>query len=247
MEKSISKAFTYMFKDNDWQYKIFILLLLTTPLSVMGFFQVLMFPNGKMPDGAAITYFIVLIIISVLFSFISLGYYAKCANNIIYSNEKSTNSDLLPKWENDFAQFPKLGLKFFLAGIFPYIAICLVLGVFILLIPILGSIIALIMILIYSYFATALAAIFYSDYNIYSFFKLKEGRKLVSYDEKKYLQILFLMFILSLLYGIVPALFVKPFLIVLVMPIIQVYGFLVSIYLSAILFPTEPEVFFGTD
>ena len=257
MEKSILNAFIYMFKDNDWVYKLFILLCLVTPVAIIAFFQVVMLSNGKISEGSNILFLVALTLISIFFSLISSGYYAKCANNIIYSSENSSNNDLLPKWEDDFGQFFKLGFRFFLATLLLGVSILgslFILGVVAdllkglsLLIYIVGGIAAVIFILVYSYFSTALASIFYSNYDITSFFKFKEARKLVSYDSSKYLQIMGIMFLISLLMSIISSLFAKNLLLVLIMPIAQVYTMLVSAYLAALIFPAEPEVFLSTD
>ncbi|MEI8129363.1 MAG: DUF4013 domain-containing protein, partial [bacterium] len=177
------------------------------------------------------------------------------ANNIIYSNEDSSYDSLLPKWEDDFGQFLKLGLKHVAAILLLMFAVLgvgllggIIAGIFKMLpiISVLMAIAAVIAGLGLTYLALALHSIFYSNYGITSYFQFNKAIKLVSYNPKRYLQIFAIYFGTAIISSLINQSIMKSYLIV-IMPIIQVYMMLVWTYLIAIIFPAEPEVFFATD
>ncbi len=259
MEKSISNAFTYMFKDSDWKYKLFVMLMFMSPPYILQGILPQLSTMIKTPANSSIGFIIalavVLIVVTIIFFLTLSGYSIKCANNIIYSNEDSSYDSLLPKWEDDFGQFLKLGLKYVAAILllmFAFLGVGLlggiIAGIFKMLpiISVLMAIAAVIAGLGLTYLALALHSIFYSNYGITSYFQFDKAIKLISYNPKRYLQIFAIYFGTAIISSLINQSIMKSYLIV-IMPIIQVYMMLVWTYLIAIIFPAEPEVFFATD
>lgn len=244
MNKTISSAFTYMFNDKDWVYKLFILSMLALPESVIGYMGEKIKTLYHNLNSTTISCLIALGIISIMAYLIFIGYCSKCCHNIINADAVTSRNNLLPKWEDDFGQFLKIGFSYNLA-------LAAITGVFALLIGLgfvdksLILIIAiplLIFALIFSYYFTALEAIFCTKFELTSFFKLKKAHKLVSNNTGKYILILTLISIVSILSGLIPALFIKSHVALLLAPILQVYTFLVFAYFKGILFPTKPKL-----
>jgi hypothetical protein len=253
MEKTIKNAFTYMFKDGDWKYKLFILLILQLPSIILGSLSVLM---PKMLKGVGLDlyiYMILLVVISIISGVISLGYFVKCGNNIIYCDKNSSQIDVLPKWEDNILQFLKLGSLYYVA-IFLFLTVMFLFGflgsLFSKILMPLSIIIFLVFLIIlpfYLYSAAAIAALFYINYDIRVFFQIKKIKKIVFYDSKKYFKIISIIAFISILIALIQNIFMKTFIIFLLIPILQTYLFLVSTYLSAIMLPTQPEIFFVQD
>ncbi|MEI8129510.1 MAG: hypothetical protein WCG95_07845, partial [bacterium] len=85
MEKSIKNAFTYMFKDSDWKYKLFVMLMFMSPPYILQGILPQLSTMIKTPANSSIGFIIaltvVLIVVTIIFSLTLSGYYIKCANN----------------------------------------------------------------------------------------------------------------------------------------------------------------------
>lgn len=189
MEKSISNAFTFMFKDPDWVYKLGILLMLHAAPGICLAFN---FPESLDLQTHSLSLFVStisqflipsIILYMILYPFI-MGYVSKSTQNVI----KTTKNEpvFLPNWEDNF-------FSYFIIGIQKSFAIFLL---SLLLIP--GMILLCIPVLIYGFIALALDNIFCSDFKVISYFKWGKAFKIVSSNVGLYI----IIFIIALFLGL---------------------------------------------
>lgn len=218
MEKQISKAFTFMFQDEDWKYKIILLVLLTFPSSYISYLN----SSNQLKTAP-----IFLVIVSIITSLIISGYFAKCTQNIIFATPDDVN--LLPKWEDNFLSFISIGFKKFLGS--------LLIGI-----VMLPASLLIIPLLIFAYITIALERVFCEEFKISSYFAWKRAFDLIAQDGGRYFKILLAFIPLALLLVVVMLLFIKlPIILMIVIPAITAYYMLVSAYLIGAI-GTEPVV-----
>lgn len=240
MDKSIGNAFTYMFKDADWKYKLFILAALAFPGAFMSYQSDSMKASMATMQGAPdryLSYFLFLLLMLVfvvICTFIFEGYCCKCTNKIIYSDNEVSPGDLLPAWENEFWQYSKIGIAFSI-------------GVGLLGLAVLLGSILIVPILFYMVGYVALKTLFCVDFKIMTFFAWKKAWKLMSSNPSQYFSVIFLSLAVYLVFGIVAFFCSKSYILSFVTAFAQAYVFLVLAYLRGTLFPVPPEVFFEAE
>ena len=214
MEKSIKNAFTFMFKDPDWIYKLSILALLSVPSSYISYLNHTNSANSaNFLNGA----FLLLCIVSMVTSLIVSGYFSKCTQNIIFATHEEAN--LLPAWEDNFGGFVTIGLKKMLGG--------LLIGL-----VILPASLLVIPILIFAFISIALERIFCQEFKISSYFAWRKAFNLIKEDGGRYFLILLTYIPLVLILAVIMLIFMKiPAILMVVLPIITAYYMLVSAYL----------------
>lgn len=216
MEKKISNAFTYMFKDTEWKYKLIVLTLLSVPSVYNSYLKDI--KHVKEPQ-------ILLLLLVIITSILISGYMSKCIQNIIYSNAEAPS---LPAWEDDFWGYLIIGLKKILAGILILIA----------LIP--GTLL-IIPLLIFIFLSIALERIFCEKFDITAYYAWKKAFNLIKLNPGKYIQIILMYIPLIIALAIIALIFFSTPLILVVLPIVTTYYMLVSAYLKGIV-GSEAEV-----
>lgn len=225
MEKSISSAFTYMFKDEDWKYKLLILVLLSIPSAFYSLFQ--LYPEAAKniffsPDLSSGIFFTasVVMLIAALFS---KGYCLKCIQTISKSNFDE-QPELLPRWENNFSEYFKLALLFFVAMIIS--------GV-VLLIPFIFVIPAL----VFYFLMPALYSIFCQDFKVTSFLAWRKAFAIVKQDSGLYLKVIFTYLGIAVVLVIATILckFISKQIVMVVLPILIAYTELVYAFLYGLI------------
>lgn len=182
MEKSIQNAFTYMFKDNEWTYKLFILMMLYLPGAYYSSITTGLNVEA-IKSNINFNAVIIGIVVSAISVTISTGYLAKCTHNIIKNEGEAFR---MPCWEDDFFSYFFIGIK---KGFAIFITSLLLLPTIILLaIPL----------LIFSFIFLALDNIFCVDFKLDAYFAWKKAFSIIVSNNKLYYIILFLGFILSL-------------------------------------------------
>lgn len=218
MEKKISNAFTYMFKDSEWKYKMLILVLLTVPSVYQSYLKDI--KHIKEPQ--------ILLLIAVIFTSILIsGYVAKCIQNIIFSNAE--NNIQLPAWEDNFWGYFVIGIKKILASLLIVIA----------LIP---ASILIVPLIIFIFISIVLERIFCEEFNMTSYFQWGKAFDLIKQNPRKYIQILLTYIPLVIILGIITLLFFKTPFILVVLPVVTSYYALVSAYLKGIIGSEPVEV-----
>jgi len=233
MEKSKAKAFTFMFEDSDWKYKLFILTSLAFPTSFLAYqsdnlkqiFKVGI-ENAFLPVG----FLLLLLILTVASTFLFEGYCCKCTQKVIYSNERN----LLPQWENEFWEYSKIGVGFSI-GV-SLIGFVVLLGT-VLIIPVLFYIVGYI----------ALKTLYCVDFKMSAFFAWKKALQLIKHNFGNYISVIFYSVGVYLVFGLASYLCSKSFALVFVGAFIQAYLYLVLAYLRGTLFPTNPQAFFTAE
>lgn len=210
MEKKISTAFTYMFKDNDFAYKFIILILLTVPSIYISYLEHVQ--GIKTPP-------ILLQVLSWVTGIIASGYFAKCTHNIIFSELDETN--LLPKWEDDFWGYFGIG---FLKGIAYLLITIALIPASILIVPL----------LIFLFLTLALDRIFCTDFKMGAYFQWKKAYGLVKQNMSKYIKIALMYIPLTVILVLFVLLFAKTAVLYVAVPIVTTYYMLVSAYLVGI-------------
>lgn len=217
MEKKISNAFTYMFKDPKWVYKLVVLTLLSVPSFYHSYLKDV--KHVKEPQ-------IILLLFVIITSILMSGYVSKCVQNVIYSNPETLPS--LPAWEDDFGGYLIIGLKKILASLL--IVIALIPGTF-LIIPLLAFMILDI----------ALERIFCENFDITAYYAWKKAFNLIKLNPTKYVQIILMYIPLIIILGIVALIFSSTPFVLVVLPIVTTYYTLVSAYLKGIV-GSEAEI-----
>lgn len=217
MEKKISNAFTYMFKDAQWKYKLLVLTLLSVPSVYQSYLKDI--KHVKEPQ-------LILLLLVIITSILMSGYISKCIQNIIYSNAE--NAPMLPAWEDDFGGYFIIGLKKILAGILILIA----------LIP--GTLL-IIPLLVFIFLTIALERIFCERFDITSYYAWKKAFNLIKLNPTKYIQIILMYIPLVLALGLITLLFFNTPFILVILPVVATYYALVSAYLKGIV-GSESEV-----
>lgn len=184
MDKSIPNAFIFMFKDSEWLYKVFILLMLYLPsayYSNMLSEKNLIGLNPNNIDYQGVLFCVLLIALTMT---ISTGYLAKCTHNIIkYNGEKS----FMPNWEDDFWNYLLIGLKKAIAVTFT--SLLLLPTIFLFAIPP----------FIFSFIFLALDNVFCIDFKLSAYFDWKKAFSIIVDNKQLYFIILFLAAILSII------------------------------------------------
>lgn len=240
MKKSISDAFTYMFKDSDWKYKLFILSALAFPGAFLGYQSeslktTIEAMTATSDNFLSIALFYVLILIFIIAcTFIFEGYCCKCTQKIIYANAQTSKNDLLPKWEDEFWEYSKIGVSFSIGVGFLGLAVSL--GA-ILIVPLLFYIVGYV----------ALKTIFCVDFKMGSFFAWKKALKLMRSDFSHYFAVILCSLGIYIVFGFIAYFCTKSLALVFLGAFAQAYVYLVLAYLRGTLFTTVPEVFFETD
>jgi len=251
MEKTIFKAFTFMFKEQDWKSKFFILALLSFPnylaVYLAGKFSGLRIDNVPILLCFAI---ILSVIVVVTLLFIE-GYCNKCSQKVI--NMAENTEGLLPQWKNNFWCFFKIGFSFYVAI---FIALAAVMGVVFfaatassvakLIWPvIILCVLTLLIIFLYAFCYVALRANFCTNFKVSSMFAFKKAKKIIFYDFFHYLSVAIIILSLSIALGdFLQATEACPYIFLLLSPIINAYIFLVFAYLRGTLFPVPAQEFF---
>lgn len=233
MEKSISNAFTFMFKDSDWLYKLGILIML---YAIPGVCFVLSMPDintlktslegitGLAALQPLLSLFIPSLVLSIILYPFIFGYFAKCTHNVIKNNWGDPLA--LPNWEDDFFSYFLIGIKRCIAMII--IGVVLSFSGFLLFIPA----------LIFGLITVALDKVFCTNFDISAYFKWGKAFKIVSSDTKLYFNVLIVLFLVGLLMGFVqyiPSVLKLPnLLVVFLSAISSVYFYLVFAYLTGI-------------
>lgn len=233
MEKSINNAFTYMFEDKDWIYKVSIFVLLSIPAAFYAMFQI--FPEAlknilKLTDISPLVLLIVSVVMAVA-ALLANGYYCQIIKNIGNAKQFDTQ-ELLPLWENDFFGYLKIGALLLAAS---FIAAAALLIPFILIIPA----------IIFALLKPALINIFCSEYNVTSFLAWRKAFLLIKQDTGFYVKIILAslaIFIVYLLIFLVAQLVFKP-LVIIVLPFLTAYTQLVYAYLYGLLGQQRVESF----
>lgn len=220
MEKSISNAFTYMFKDEDWKYKLGILAMLSFPAMYQSYLADI--KGVKEP-------LLILSILAAITSIIISGFYAKCTQNVIFSESETPN--LLPKWEDSFFHYFVIGLKKIVATIIIYI---IMIPASILVIP------AVIFAILYP----ALERVFCTEFKVTSYFSWKRATSLRKQNPSLYIKILLLPFLIILFFVVIMFVIteISPLLFAIISPLIICYFFLVYAYLVGMIGSEENVV-----
>ena len=240
MEKSIKDAFTFMFKDSDWKYKLFVLSALAFPTAFLSFQgenlkSQMTALTKNVENFIPILWVLILILIFVVAcTFLFEGYCCKCTHNVIYKNKQSPKSDLLPKWENEFWEYSKIGVNFSIGVSF--LGLAVVLGS-LLIVPILFYIVGYI----------ALKTLFCVDFKMSAFFAWGKAIKLMKSNPSHYLVVMLCSFALYAVFGLVAYVCSKSLPLVFVASFVQAYIYLVIAYLRGSLFPVTPVEFFETE
>lgn len=168
MQKSISNAFTFMFKEEGWKFKLGVLVGLLVPYMYVS----VGFQAKDITENIVI--FCTLLIIGLSTFLACSGYVAKLIQNLIFN--KSTPS-FLPEWEDNFLQYPKIATaKAF--GTF-LIGLVLVPSIILLAIPI----------LIYAYINLAVENIFCTEFNFKAYFSWKKAIELIKENPAEYFKL----------------------------------------------------------
>lgn len=258
MEKKISNAFTYLFKDPEWKFKSFIIYMISiVPLGLMYFTQTYMKTHMTAKTTQELSSISVVIgvlmftqILSLVLSILMSGYENKSLHNLIYQEESSENPIFLASWEENIGELLRIGLFYFFAILLFLLSMFLLMGIGLLfskIIPIVSAIfiiISAIIMLIFSFYVPALQAIFATKYELNSFFRFKKAQKVVGYGTGNYLKILFIMFLASIVTSIVVTLLKSSIFLFIIAPFLTTYTFFVYIYLKGILIPYNPDEFF---
>lgn len=190
MEKKISNAFTYMFKDEDWKYKISIFTGLSfIPCLLLQIIN-LISKHPIIPNPLFLGVFAIFSII-ILFSsiFLLIGYTSKCIQNIVFSDGAETA--LLPKWEDNFNNYYSIGAKK-ISGVI-LIGLALIPSVLLLGIPF----------LIFYILLLALDQTFCTKFKVSSYFAWKEAMNLIKANVGQYIIIILLYFIFTVIFNAV--------------------------------------------
>jgi len=188
MEKSISKAFSYMFKDKDWFKKAGILVFLYFFIFALLFSEISVLPmllkhNKEANLTSQALRFIMPI--ATLMAFFITGYISKCTQNVIKNNGQE--NILLPNWQDNFFNYFIIGAK--RAGSRAGIYVLLLPTIFLLGIPV----------IIFWFLSIPLGKIFCSEFKFDSYFKWKEGYELIKNNVGLYISILLIFLNLNLL------------------------------------------------
>jgi hypothetical protein len=240
MEKSISKAFTFMFKDSDWKYKLFVLAALAFPGMFLGYQSETLKTTIK---GMAATsdnlfsiavFYLLILIFIIACTFIFEGYCCKCTQKIIYANGQTSENDVLPKWEDEFWEYSKIGVSFSIGVGFLGLAVAL------------GSIL-IIPLLFYIVGYVALKTLFCVDFKMGSFFAWKKALRLMNSNFSHYFSVILCSLGIYIAFGLVAYLCSTSLVLVFLGAFAQAYVYLVLAYLRGTLFTAPPEVFFEAD
>lgn len=225
MEKSIKNAFTFMFEDKDWKYKLFVLSALAFPSFYLNYQGENLKQSLAVNAGNifSLLWFILLMLIFIIYcTFLFEGYCCKCTQNIIFSNENTTQNDLLPEWENNFWGFSKIGILFSVG------------------VGLLGLVVALASILIipiflYLFAYVALKTLFCIDFKIGAFFAWGKAKELIGLNSNKYWSVILSSFGVYFAFGIIAFICSKSLVLVFLGAFAQAYVFLVMAYLRGTL------------
>lgn len=232
MEKSILNSFTFMFTDKDWLYKLGIFTML---FAAPGFYLAFTLPNTEalktMGAQSFLPIFMPVIVLSIIVYPFTLGYLAKCTQNVI--NDSVYEAGYLPNWEDGFFNYFALGIKRILA----MLLICL------LLIP--GSILLCIPWLIYGFITCALDNVFCTNFEIGAYFKWGKAFKIIGANFGLYIQILMVIFFLGLFFALFQLLFsllkLSSLLVLVLQSLGTVYTSLVAAYLTGLIGENEED------
>lgn len=261
MEKKISSAFTYIFKDSEWKFKSFIIYMITLlPFGLTYLMQVHLLDQIKVKSAAdlgsltsLISILILVYVVSFILNILMYGYENKSIHNIILLNKFPDNPNFMPRWEENFFDFFRVGFLYMVILFLLSLLLMAFLGSGVFLIKsnpavsILLMIVSLILLGIYGFYLPALQALFALKYDLRSFFQLGEARKIVSSNTGNYLAILFMMFLISVVSSIVISMLKSSILLVIIAPFIATYTFFVYIYLKGIIISDVSEIAMQTE
>lgn len=234
MDKTFGKAFSYMFKDEDWRGKAGILFVMYLVVSVFvcTFISSLVLVSGNLKDPSIAqtnnALNMMMPICDILIFFI-VGYLARCTHNVIKND--GSFAITLPKWGDGFLNNFIIGGKQTGA----YLAVlCLILpSVLILGIPF----------LIFWFLSLALYRLFCEDFKFDSYFAWKQAFELVRNNLKLYIGVILTVIFLNLfLLCIVAPLFyfkISSSLIAILMAAYATYQALIIAYLRGIIGETR--------
>ena len=191
MENKISSAFTYMFKDSDWRYKMLILGLFQAPMAVYYAMYINLSKASNMIPAWLMnpSIGVLVLIISIIFMLFSSGYWLRCIQSIMNLNPIQ-GQDLLPSWEDNFGSYTKISLKFVSA----YIVAGLILWIpFLLVIPQ----------WIFGIIFPALVVLFCREQNLMAFLRWGKAFKLIGNNRGLYFGCLLAMILSSILFALV--------------------------------------------
>lgn len=227
MNKSVLNAFSYMFKESDWKFKILILFGLNVPAIMLQ--GILMSGSELITILTSSAGLIVLLLIITLFTTGSaFGYGYKTMQNL-----SNNTGSILPEWEDNFFQY----LKYF--GLF---AVAMLLFSLVMIIPSLLIIPAIIA----GFITPALIAIFVKDFNATSMLAWKKAFALIKQDSGLYIKV-FIMYIgliiLSNVFSMIFMFLVKSslYLAVLLYSLVVAYCQLINAYIIGILGQNLPN------
>lgn len=188
MDKSILSAFTFMFKDKDWLYKLFILLMLYLPSAYYSHLASGVKPEMMKQGQINYADLALCVILTIFTCAISTGYLAKCTHLIIKNDGEKAFK--MPDWEDDFWSYLFIGFK---KG-FAIFATSLLLSPTIVLFAI--------PVLIFSFIFLALDNVFCIDFKFNSYLDWKQAFSIITSNNKLYYNILFLSFVFSFIPGL---------------------------------------------
>jgi hypothetical protein len=226
MEKIIGSAYSYMFKDSDWKYKLLVFLLLAVPSGIAMYIQMnpaklTAFTTSLGLDTQNLFLLLTMLIVVVIAGGTFTGYSLSIARNVALSNH--SQADVLPKWEENFWGFFVFA---FLSGVAIFIAELVLIIPFLLIIPA----------LVFYFILPALMYIFCTEKKVTSFLAWKTAFKIVGENVGRYFAILLLILVNSILSAvlcIVLSFAIKDFSLIL-LPFVLAYTNLVNFYLFGI-------------
>lgn len=230
MEKKISKAFTFMFKDSDWIYKLFILSALAFPSFYLAFEgeNLKQYLTKSIEDPYQLAgFFILLLVLTTICTFFFEGYCCKCTNIIMNAGKSSNEKDLLPKWEEDFLGYFRIGFNFSVGVSFIGLAVAI------------GSIL-IVPLLFFGVAYIALKTLFCVDFKIKSFFAWRTASDLMRKNLGHYLLVVFCSLLIYVAFGAISYLCSKKFDLVFVGAFVQAYIYLALAYLRGTLLNLRP-------
>lgn len=262
MNGIIANAFTFMFKDSDWKYKLMLLLFITIPSSLMAYLSE-NFKNVKTDDPQLLIYVaIFFIVVTSITTLLFEGYCDKCSQIVMNAKNKTTNKNLLPHWENNFWGFVKIGFVFNVAlSVFIIFGGIIIAYFFVKNVTSMSDISSTSAVLelfkplyipfgiafvIFFFFYVALKAVFCVDFKTSSLFALRRANKLIWNNIGYYFVVVVIMMLLQIAFAAFMYHMKSSPSVIFVGSALQAYIYLVMAYLRGALFMAPPEVFFNS-
>lgn len=240
MEKSFKNAFTYMFEDKDWLFKLSILVLLQFILSYITFGMTNSFTGISAQNIATqapnmlktiLQVAIIYLIISVVTCPFIVGYTSVCTHNVINNTGKGS---FLPNWEDGFFNYYSIGTKYYVG------LSLLILVMFIPVVFTLG-----LLLLVFSFLIPALINIFCQKYETSAFFSFKKALNCVKKNKGLYFKIICACIVFSIICQCIMPFFkllnLPVFLEAIILSIITTYSAVVFAYMVGLIGKTEQE------